>query len=311
MKRIGLKYVFLFFILLAAVFIETGCDRTVPEAEQPGGPQAVIPSAGKKPLPAQSLSLLPPDIRWIKERGRIIVAMYREDRPPFFYTNKEGKFVGIDVELARDIARQLQVDVEFDRAAASFEEVVDRVVTGQADLAISKLSITLSRAQRTRYTQPYVTFHQSLLVNRLQLAALEKKHPDKNDLELAKNASGRIGVLAGTSYVEWAGLCFPNAEIVPFNSIEKSIEAVYEGKVFAAFYDNWEIRSFINRNPKLSVYAKMIILEDLPDPISIAVAPQNGQLLAWLNTYLEMTGSSGVIRQKIENYRGEEHILKI
>ena len=79
-------------------------------------------SAQIKPTPEYVYSL-PADIDKIKKRGKLIVAMTQQDNPPFFYG--EGKNVsGIDVDIARRVAALLEVEVEFNRDAQSFTEVV-------------------------------------------------------------------------------------------------------------------------------------------------------------------------------------------
>lgn len=243
-------------------------------------------SVNTQVIAKQDLALLPPDIRRIKERGKLIVAMFHQDRLPFFYSNDQGQFVGIDVSLSQNIASALGVEVEFDRTSKTFDDVVNRVITGQADLAISKLSVTLSRAQRTRYTQPYIVFQQALLVNRMKLAELGAGGSGSNALELVIGTNDKIGVRAATSYVEYAQLLFPNARIVSFDSKTDLMKAVQQGDLLAVFYDENELNSAINSDPKLSVYTKLFVFKDRVDPIAIAVAPKDEQLLAWLNIYL-------------------------
>ena len=89
--------------------------------------------------------MLAPDIARIVNRGELVVAMYRVDQPPFFYV-KGGELMGIEVDLAKAIAKELKVSVRFDRSPATFNEVVDVVARQDADLGISKLSRTLARA---------------------------------------------------------------------------------------------------------------------------------------------------------------------
>ena len=304
-----------YYILIAAfclVAVSTaGCGQTTPGGDKSNlkdtedvAAKTVVQPPDPKKLTQKELALLPPDIRRIKERGSLRVAMFWQDRPPFFYADDQGHLVGIDVTLARDIARWLEVDVVFDRQSKSFDEVVDRVAAGQADIAISKLSVTLSRAQKVRYTQPYVVFNQALLVNRLALTALESKHPDREPLDLVINSAQQIGVRTATSYVEYGGILFPNSAITSFTKLDELIAAVQEGKVMAAFYDEFELQNQVNKNPKLSIYTKLFVLKDRVDPIAMAVAPEDGQLLAWLNLYLDIMRQDLLIDQQLAKYSG-------
>lgn len=299
--------------LLAGVVV-AGCGHTA--AQSIGGnngndKQAAVDSVNSvssgptaKTAPAYNgTAPLPPDMLRIKNRGKLIAAMYYQDRIPWFYLDKQGQMSGIDVKMAHDIARELGVEVEFDRQARSFNEVVDRVAAGQADLAISKLSVTLARAQRIRYTQPYIVFHQALLVNRLKLAALQNVNPGKTALELILNTRDKIGVTEGTSYEEFAGDIFPTAQITGV-SHDDLFGATARGELLASLYDENEIDMFIKQNPELVITTKVIILKDRIDPIAIAVAPQDQQLLSWLNHYLEFMKNNVDIKQQVDEYIG-------
>jgi polar amino acid transport system substrate-binding protein len=121
-------------------------------------------------VPAAAPDLRAPDIKAILDRGELIVAMTAADQPPFYYVGSDGQLAGLDVTLARDIAARLGVKASFNRSPKSFNEVVELVAQGGADVAISKLSRTLVRAQMVRFTKPYVTFRHAMLFNRLRLA---------------------------------------------------------------------------------------------------------------------------------------------
>ncbi|MEN6328191.1 MAG: ABC transporter substrate-binding protein [Syntrophomonas sp.] len=254
----------------------------------------------------QNLSLMPADIKAIKQKGKLTVSMYCHDRPPFFYVDKDGNLVGIDVDLAKDIAGYLGVDVAFDRSAQSFEEVVDKVALGEADLGISKLSITLSRAQRVSFTQPYITLHQALLVNRLKLGSITRNSGSSvKNIEQMINGSEKIGVHDQTAYVDFARILFPTSQITRYPTQAELVEAVRSGDVLAVLYDENELKNQVKQNPDLLVPCKLYILQNRVDQKAIAVAPDNLHLLSWLNTYINITQKDQAIQQEFLEYRQE------
>jgi polar amino acid transport system substrate-binding protein len=117
---------------------------------------------------AGAQSQYPPDIQRIKERGEFVVAMTATDQPPFYYTNSKGAFAGLDVDVATAIATSLGVKVTFNRDAKSFGDLIPIISSGKADAAISKLSRTAARAQLVAFSNPYITFRQALILNRLE-----------------------------------------------------------------------------------------------------------------------------------------------
>lgn len=239
-------------------------------------------------IPAKTVfsqSNYPPDIQRIKQRGTFIVAMTATDEPPFFYKNSDGQFVGLDVDISKAIAKGLGVKVVFNRSAKSFNDLIPIVVSGKADAAISKLSITLSRAEQVSFSHPYIIFHQALILNRLELA---KKAPTTADIiNFIKNFTGKIGVIKGSSYVAYAKKNFPHATIVEFSTWEKVVDAVFDGSILAGYRDEMEIKKIIRSRADSLLKVKTIVLKDTKDDIGIAVAPQNAHLLYWINLLLD------------------------
>lgn len=257
--------------------------NTAPSSGRDGGVDTLQHStpATTNPVP------FPKDIQQIKDRGRLIVAMFHQDRPPFFYTNDEGQLVGLDVEMAREIARGLDVKVEFNREAYSFDAVVDLVAKGQADVGICKLSTTMPRVLRVSFTRPYLIFHHALLINRLQLATLKTKNPEKSVLELLKTGPHKVGVRGVSSWIGYAQSLLPDAHIVPMENMEQLLAAVTRGDFLALMYDEYEMKKIITGNPGLNIDLQLLILDHQVDPIGIAVAPDSPHLLAWLNFFLQ------------------------
>ena len=230
-------------------------------------------------------SQLAPDIQRIKNRGKLIVAIHSIDQPPFFFVNKNNELTGLDVKIAKGIAENLGVKLEFNREAKSFNDLVDIVDRGEADMAISKLSRTLSRAQIINFSTPYITFRQALLLNRLELA---KKAPTNDDIvPFVKDFTGKIGVIASSSYVNYAKKNFPRATVVEYPTWDDVVSAVFSGEILAGYRDEMEIKKIIKGRNDASLKVKSVIIKDVTDPIAIAVSRKDTQLLVWVNLYLE------------------------
>ncbi len=252
------------------------------------------PAAGEQ-------SSLPPDIQRIKDRGKLVVAMFKEDIPPFFMHNEQGRFYGLDVDLARDIADKLGVDLEFNRQAESFDQIIDTVASHEADVAISWLSQTLERAEKVRFTRPYIVLRQGLLINRLELAKLPQKG---SALQTLNYVQARIGVRSGTSYVDYAQNFFPDAQIQQFPDWEPYIvDAVFQGELVAGYHDEIEIKKYIMKRPEASIKASTAIIQDLTDPIAMAVPWDSPVLLDWLNTYIQQQAGDWDADKLLQKYK--------
>ncbi|MGC1308574.1 MAG: transporter substrate-binding domain-containing protein [Phormidesmis sp.] len=226
---------------------------------------------------------LPPDIQRIIDRKILVVSLLDEDNPPFFMLGKDGQLDGSDVRMAREIAAALDVEIEFRRSAKTFNEVVDDVYALNADLAISKISRTLKRAKRTRFSEPYLNLRQGLLVNRLQLAQVSR---GSNMVEMIRDLEGKIGVIKGSSYAGFVEQKFPKATVVRYSTWDDVVEAVTSGAVLAAYRDELEVKKIVLSRPNSALQFQTIALTDTQDALSIVLPWDSNHLLSFVNQYL-------------------------
>lgn len=220
----------------------------------------------------------------IAERGRLVVAQYQGERFPFFFQDQGGGLHGHDVELAKELARTLGVGLELRRDAGSFDEAVAMVARGEADLGLSKLSATLERARRVRFSRPYLVQREALLVNRLRCA---RSHG--TDLLAACRAPGeRIGVVRGTSFEASLGELLPDAVAEPFAAPEELMAAVVRGSILAAYHDEVVFACLLRLRPQASLWAGLAVLEARQDRLAIALPADDPQFAAWVDLFIEL-----------------------
>lgn len=225
---------------------------------------------------------VPADIARIRQRGELVIAMLATDTPPFFY-EKDGQLVGLEVDLAKAIARELKVEVRFNREAKSFNEVVDMVAQRRADLGVSKLSRTLARAQIVYFSQPYLALNHALVLNRVAFARLANNEKVEDTVRQYK---GTLGVIAKSSFSDFAKNNFPKAKIIEYPNWNAVLNAVNKGEVTGAYRDEFEIKRLLKDNPTAALTLRTVTLKDLDDTLSIAVGVTDPTLLAFVNQVL-------------------------
>jgi len=226
----------------------------------------------------------PRDLKEIIASGEIRVAMLKTDEMPFFYHNKEGKFVGVDVELLEIIEKDLGVKVKLIREAETFDGVVDLVAYGEADLAMSYLSITIERAKRVSYTIPYALNYFAIAVNRVSESRGSRESIDTNDF--FNQSTTRLGVQLGSSLESFARRRFPNATLVGIADSSKNALAVANGEVDAAISAKLTMEPLLKETPKLNFLLRTVVYPDEPDYMAAVVHPESTHLLNWMNTFL-------------------------
>jgi ABC-type amino acid transport substrate-binding protein len=249
-------------------------------AQAAPAPMAVPPSPSLVKVPDGRL--LAPDIARIVTRGELVVAMLGVDTPPFFY-EKKGELVGLEVDLARAIGKELGVKVRFNRDAKTFNAVVDIIARGEADMAISKLSRTLARTQVISFSQPYLTLNHALILNRVKFAQFAK---DKPLPQVIRNFTGTIGVIAKSSFSDYAQRNFPKAKVQEYPGWGDVLKALDKGEIIGAYRDEFEVKRILKADPTASLVLRTVTLKDLEDTLGIAVGINDPVLLAFVNEYL-------------------------
>lgn len=249
----------------------------------------------------EEISLMPPDIQAILDRGKLVVAVLGSSNAPFFMDMDQGIPGGIDIQLAQAIAEQLGVDLELNRSADTFNDVVETVYNREADMAISKISRTMKRAIRVRFTQPYLTMRQGLLINRLLLAQ-QTNSDNVRVIETIRELTGEVGVIKGSSYVGFLKQKFPKATIVEMEAWEDIVAAVSAGEILAGYRDELEIKKVIKTRPDAALQLKTALLTDTQDALSMVLPWDSPHLLAFANQYLETLDQELTVDGILEEY---------
>ncbi|MBP6903221.1 MAG: amino acid ABC transporter substrate-binding protein [Burkholderiaceae bacterium] len=225
-----------------------------------------------------------PDVARILQRKELLVAMLATDTPPFFY-QRDGQLRGLDVDIAQDIARELGVAVRFDRSAASFNAVVEQVARGEADLGISKISRTLARARSVRFSTPYLTLHHALILNRLEFARLAR---DRSAEQALQHYSGSLGVIAKSSFEDFARSNFPRATLRSYPGWSEVVAAVERGEVAGGYRDEFEVKRLLAERPSLALRLRTVTLKDRDDTIGVVLHHDAPTLQSFVNLLLSM-----------------------
>ena len=228
----------------------------------------------------------------ILDRGRLVVAIARVEWPPFLTMTADGGVAGYDARLAQALASALGVRVEWDRSAGTADELIDRVARGDADIGLSRLSATLDRAKRVRFSRPYLTLRQALLVSRVRFI---QSDGGRDPAEIVRDSDAAIAVRRGSGYEDYARFLLPRARLRLYSDWQPDIaNAVLDGEVIAGYGDELAIKHVLAQRVDAPLRLRMTILPDAHDRIAIALPWNSIQLAAWIDLYLESTAQPTV-----------------
>jgi ABC-type amino acid transport substrate-binding protein len=224
------------------------------------------------------------DLQSIVDDGVLRVAMTRFDLPAFHQTRSDGSVIGLEADLARALGQALNIKVALNTDYGSFDSVADAVASGRADIGLSKLSQTYYRVLHVRFSRPYVILHHALLYDRIALA----NTGNGDTLEEAlRKFHRKIGVIAGSAYVDFGHKNFPEAQILPLGTWDDAVLALKERRVEALYRDEFEIRRVLMSNPALNVPFGAAIMTDRMALLSIAICDTCSKLQQFINYHLE------------------------
>jgi ABC-type amino acid transport substrate-binding protein len=231
------------------------------------------------------------------------VAVTSFDLPSFHVRGPDGTLIGPEIEMAQQIGRALGVRVDFIDTAESFDSVVDFVATGRADIGVSKLSQTYGRLQRVRFSDPYVKFRHAMLFNR---AAIAREADGRAPAAVLQKYKGRLGVIVGSAYVDFARRNFPEATVVEARNLDAAIDSLLSGKVDALYRDEFEIRRVLKNRPALNVQFGSAAIIDQHALLSIAICDTCSKLQEFINYHIGRTQGEFTLNALLNSELGKQ-----
>jgi polar amino acid transport system substrate-binding protein len=208
--------------------------------------------------------------------------------PPFEFV-ENGEFVGFDMDLIREIAKEMGFEIEI--IDMSFDSLIGGVVSGNLDILATGMTITEKRAKVVSFSDPYWTADQSVSVKAdsdFGMTVLFGKH--------------NIGVQTGTTGDLWVEEKLEKTGILTGNYKR------YDTFVLAMTdLENENLDAVVLDSPVGDRFAKVrpvktvgIIKSD--EKYGLAVQKGNTNLLNMLNEGLEKLNDNGTIDELIAKY---------
>ncbi len=234
-----------------------------------------------------------PVVEQIKARGVMRVATEPTFRP-FESRDENDELVGFDVDLARVLAADLGVEVEF--VTVVWDSIIPTLLKQKSDFIISGMTATEERKKTVDYSEPYFHTVTCLLVSK-------KRAPGVEDVS-ALNAEGRIiAVKEGTTGHHAAEQHCPKAKIVTLKTENDAAREVVLGRADAFLYDLWSIRKHNRNHPdETYVVAKPVSRE----PYAIALRQGDPVTKAWLDRVLQAMRQDGRLERLHAKYGLED-----
>jgi polar amino acid transport system substrate-binding protein len=182
------------------------------------------------------------ELKDILSRGKLIVGT-GSGNPPFHFLDTSGKLVGMDIDIAKAIAKGLfndETKVEFVQQAS--DSRIPNVVSGKVDITCQFMTVTATRAQQVAFTNPYYREGVGLL--------LKKNGKYKNYAALLKAGSAaKVSILQNVTADDYVHAALPKAKVLQYAETALIYTALDAGRVDAAASDQSAIAWLVASNP--------------------------------------------------------------
>jgi len=206
-------------------------------------------------------------LKKIKTQDKIIVgtdATY----PPMENIDEEGNFIGMDIDIAREIASDLGVRAEFRNII--WEEIFDTLLRGEVDMLISSITITSERTEKMAFSDPYFNAGQVIVT------IIDKVDEIRGVEDMAGK---KLGVqIETTSQIEAQKYTDPE-QVIAFKNYDLAKEELLKGRIDAIIIDYPAAVGMVSKEKTLKIIGEPFTQEFY----GIAVRKEEKALLGEIN----------------------------
>lgn len=270
-----MKHIVLFsVVVLAAFFLVAGCTGEKGTGQTAEGETQAAPAEEEESL-----------LDTIVKRGTIRVGM--STFVPWAMKDKTGEFIGFEIDVARRLAKDMGVEVEF--VPTKWSGIIPALLTGKFDVIIGGMGIRPDRNLKVNFTMPYEYSGMSMVAHKEQAAGFDSLE-DFNKQEVV--ISARIGTTAEESVRKF----MPNAELRLFDDESQAIQEILSGRAHA-FVSSAPLPAFqaIKYSDRL-----FLPLDDTftKEPIGFALPKGDLDLLNYFNNWITVVEAEGWLAER-------------
>jgi polar amino acid transport system substrate-binding protein len=158
----------------------------------------------------------------ISRRGVLKVGM--STFVPWAMNDKNGQLIGFEIDVAKRLAKDLGVDVEF--VPTKWSGIIPALLTGKFDVIIGGMGIRPERSLKVNFTIPYDYSGMAIVANK-------ETAPGYGSLEEFDNPDVTVVARIGTTAADAAKKYMPNANIKLFDDEAQALQELKTGRAHA------------------------------------------------------------------------------
>jgi len=224
-------------------------------------------------------------IETIQKQGVIRVGM--STFVPWAMKDKKGNLVGFEIDVARKLADDMGVKIEF--VPTAWSGIIPALLTGKFDVIIGGMGITPKRNLKVNFTIPYDYSGMSMVAHKVRAKGFTSLDDfNKKDVSVAARM--------GTTSEQAARKYMPNATLKLFENEGQALQELNLGRVHAVVSSApMPIFHALKYPDKLFVPLKENFTRE---PIGFAIRKGDHDALNYLNNWVLNMHAQGFLKEK-------------
>lgn len=214
-----------------------------------------------------------------RDDNKLILATEAGFAPYEYY--QDGEIVGVDIDIAREIAASLGKELVI--KDVSFDFIINEIKSGKSDIGAAGMSITKERLEEVDFSVEYAVSNQVVIVPM-----------DSRITSIDQISNQRIAVQLGTVADSYVNKNYKDATVIRQKKYLSMVEDLKAGKVDLIIMDLLPASEIVKSNDGLRILDEYLFT----DKYGMAIKKGNKELLDKVNDVLTRLMSEG----KIEEY---------
>lgn len=232
-----------------------------------------------------------PKLEEIREEGVLKVGTTGDYQPVSYLDPNTGEYVGFDIELAEDLAYDLDVELEY--VETSWPTLMDDTLAGKFDLAISGITITDARKEQALMSDGYLENGKTLLCR----AEDAYKY---TSLESINRPDVRVMENPGGTNEKFARENLPDVTLIIHDVNQEIPGLVASGEADVMITEVVEAGYYVGQDDRLA--APLIFEPFTHGELGVLMPKGSEDLLAYVNEFLDKEKKSGRIDELADDY---------
>lgn len=218
------------------------------------------------------------------EPGKLIMST-NAAFPPYESTDDNGKYIGIDIEVAEAIAKKLGLELVIDNM--EFTAALEAAQKGKADMVMAGVTVDEDRLMVMDFSDSYAKGVQVVIV------------PENSSITKLEDLDGKkIGTQMGTTGYIYCSDDYGEESVVAYDNGITAVQALLKGQIDCVVIDNAPAQAFVKENAGLKILDTEYAVEDY----AIGFAKGNTALKEAVNKALAELIADGTVQKIVDKY---------